>query len=86
MGEKSKLTIRKDGVVVAVLTGNSLEVVDINSLEGSVVYQLVMLGVPVSREDPNVRYEFWRIQVSDPDFTQAVTKYIEQFGLTAEQA
>ena len=83
---KQKLTIRKGTVVVAVLTGDRLEVTDIGSLEGAVVHQLISLGVPVSREDPGVTYAFWRIQLSDPDFAQAFAEHLKQFDLTVEVA
>jgi hypothetical protein len=83
---KRKLTISKGDQVVAILTGDRLEVANMLSLEGAAVYQLVSLGVPVSREDPGVRYEFWRVQVNDPDFAVALTEHLKQFDLTVEQA
>jgi hypothetical protein len=81
---KRRLTIRRGGEVVAVLTGERLEVTDIGTLDGSMVYQLVSLGVPVSREDPGVRYEFWRVQAGDGDFAAALAEYIGQYGLEVE--
>jgi hypothetical protein len=83
---KRKLTVRRDGMVIAVLSGERLEVTDVVSLDGSMVYQLVSLGVPVSREDPEVRYEFWRVQANDPDFSTALTEYLAPYGLAVEVA
>jgi hypothetical protein len=81
-----KLTIRRGDTVVAVLDGERLEIVDIGSLEGNVVHQLISFGVPVSREDPGVRYEFWRVQLTDADFVPALVEHLKKFDLTVEQA
>ena len=81
-----KLTIKRDDQVVAVLQGTRLEVADICSVDGAMVYQLVSHGVPVERGNPDVEYEFWRVQVSDPDYVAVLTRHLANYGMTVEHA
>lgn len=81
-----KLTIKRDNDVVAMLEGTRLEVADIGSVDGAMVYQLVSHGVPVERGNPDVEYEFWRVQVSDPDYVETLTRHLASYGMTVEHA
>lgn len=76
----------RGGVKVASLDGERLWVADDQDGACRFVMALVQLGVPVDKEDDN-RYNFWRVQVVDPDFTEALKEYLEEgaaaaFGLT----
>lgn len=78
---KRKLIVRRGEQVVAVISGDEAEVSDICSLDGGMVHQLAAHGVPVAREAGGL---YWRVQLQDPDFAEALRAYVAQFGLTVE--
>ena len=77
--------VTEDGRPVARFDGRRLELGDPKAAladpELGVAYRLVVnlvgLGVPVERSDPGVRYDFWRVQVTDGDYVEALRDFLE---------
>lgn len=76
------LLITRGKETVAKISNRSVELPDEFSPEGQLVRSIVSLGVPTAFEN---RKDRWRIQPEDPDFIEALSKHLEQYGLKVEE-
>lgn len=77
-----KLTIKRGSEVIAKIKDREVELTSEFSPEGQLVRSIVSLGVPTLSE---VRQDRWRIQVEDPDFKDALSEHLTQYGLTTTE-
>ena len=77
-----KLVIKRGKEVLAKVTDREVEFEDLFSMEANLVRSIVALGVPIPNEE---RKDRWRVQIEDPDFVDALSAHLEQYGLTVEK-
>lgn len=76
-----QIVVKRGKEIIAKITDMGVELPSEFSIEGQLVRSIVGIGVPEPSHLENGR---WRITVDDPDFLEALTLHLEQYGLQVE--